>query len=87
MMKVTDNVAVSQTIDQTGGQQLEHSHTYHDGFKGSPGPMSGADMHMYKSQYPSLPMMSPNKGGHSGSMDHISGDMTEASRSPSKLAT
>jgi len=88
MMKSSDTQAVnSQTLDVTNGQH--HNQTYHDGFnntRNSPGVnlMSGADIYAHnKNQYPSLPMMSPNK--RSGSMDHISADLTEASRSPSKL--
>jgi len=87
-MKSSDTQAVnSQTLDVTNGQH--HNQTYHDGFnntRNSPGVnlMSGADIYAHnKNQYPSLPMMSPNK--RSGSMDHISADLTEASRSPSKL--
>ena len=93
MMKSSDVVNASQTIDVSGMQSHSHNLTYADGFnnKNSPGPMSGTDIYTHKSQYPSLPMMSPKgngsvMAGRSGSMDHISAEMTDTSRSPSKLA-
>lgn len=87
MMKSSDGVNTSQTLDPS-------ARTYADGFNQSPGPMAASEFNGYKSQYPSLPAMSPHKmHGRSGSMDHISAEMTQASndggnvsRSPSKLA-
>lgn len=99
MMKVHDN---NQTNISQSLEPGKFAQTYQDNFHNTPqnmnvnhSPVQGREMsNNFRNQYPNLPHLSPRQNSmlnhqHTGSMDHISGEVTQdtdPSRSPTKGA-